>query len=110
MKTAIFVAPEFNRLSSACATCNVRIHSHTLNEQQEQITLLEEGKLWFSPLSGEGLEPIELPWKSHCGHNFVITVTTVQFQFYVEKVVRDIQFCDLRVSRKLRPRKLRPKT
>ena len=48
--------------------CNVHIRSQPLNEQQEQITLLEGGKLWFSPLNGEGLEPIVLPWKCHSGH------------------------------------------
>jgi len=48
--------------------CNVHIRSHLLNEQQEQITLLEGGKLWFSPLNGESLEPIVLPWKCHSGH------------------------------------------
>ena len=48
--------------------CNVHIRSHPQNEQQEQITLLEEGKPWFSLLNGEGLEPIVLPWKFHSGH------------------------------------------
>ena len=48
--------------------CNVRIRSHPLNEQQDEITLLDEGKLWFSSLNGEGLEPIVLPWKCHRGH------------------------------------------
>ena len=48
--------------------CNVHIHSARLNEHQEQITLLEGGKLWFYPLNGEGLDPIVLPWKCHSGH------------------------------------------
>ena len=76
MKTALFVAPEFNRL--VLLLCNVHILSHLLNEQQEQITLLEGGKLGFSTLNGEGLEPlcchgnvtVDISW------NFV-SVTTV---------------------------------
>ena len=40
--------------------CNVYIRSHTLNEQLEQLTFLEGGKLWFRPLNGEGPEPIAL--------------------------------------------------
>ena len=48
--------------------CNVHIHSHPLNEQQEQITLLEGRKLWFYFLNGQGLEPIVLPWKCQSGH------------------------------------------
>ena len=48
--------------------CHVRIRSHPLNEQQDQITLLNGGKLYFSSLNGEGLEHIVLPWKCHSGH------------------------------------------
>ena len=48
--------------------CNARISSHPLNEHQEQLTLLEGGKLWFYPLKGESLELIVLPWKCHRGH------------------------------------------
>ena len=65
MKNALFVAPESNRLSRACA---VHICSHPLNEQHEQITLLEGGKLWFYLLNKEGLQPIVLPWKCHNRH------------------------------------------
>ena len=48
--------------------CDVRIRSHPLNEQQDQITLLDWGKLWFSSLNGECLESIVLPWKCYSGH------------------------------------------
>ena len=66
-----------------------------MNEQQEQITLLEGGKLLFSPLNGEGLEPIVLPWKYHSGHIMELCDecnNCSEFQFYTGKVVRDIQF------------------
>ena len=74
--------------------CNVHIRSQLLNEQQEQITLLEGGKLRFFPLNGEGLEPIVLPWKYHSGHmEFCDECNNrTEFQFYAEKVVSDIQF------------------
>ena len=48
--------------------CNVHIRSYPVNEQQEQITLLEGKKTDFSPLNGEGVEPIVLAWKCHSGH------------------------------------------
>ena len=44
MKNALFLARESNRLSCACAVY-VPIRSHPPIEQQEQITLLEGGKL-----------------------------------------------------------------
>ena len=75
--------------------CNVHIRSHLLNEQQEQITLFEGGKLGFSTLNGEGLEPILLPWKCHKGHFMELCEECnhcAEFQFFIEKVVRDIQF------------------
>ena len=76
--------------------CNVRIRSHPLNGQQEQIsTLLEGGKLWFSPLIGEGLEPIVLPWKCHRGHIMELfdeCNNCAMFQLYTEKVLREIKF------------------
>ena len=75
--------------------CNVHICLHPLNEQQEQITLFEGGKLWFYPLNGEGLEPIVLPWKCHSGHIMELCDecnNCTKFQFYTEKVVRDIAF------------------
>ena len=74
---------------------NVHIRSHLLNEQQEQITLLEGGKLCFFTLNVEGLEPIVLPWKCHSGHIMELCEecsNCTEFQFYTEKVVRDIQF------------------
>ena len=46
MKTALFVAPEFNRLL-VLALCNFHIHSHPLNEQQEQIRFLKEENSGF---------------------------------------------------------------
>ena len=75
--------------------CNVHVRSHPLNEQQEQITLLEGGKLLVSPLNGEGLEPIVLPWKCHSGHIMELCEehnNCTEFQFYTEKVERDNQF------------------
>ena len=75
--------------------CNVHIRSHPLNEQQEQITLLEGGKLWFSTLNEESLEPILLPWKSHKGNFMKLCEecnNCTEFQFYPEKVMRDIRF------------------
>ena len=74
--------------------CNVHIRSHSLNEQQEQVTLLEGGKLWFYLLNGEGLEPIMLPWKCHSGHivePYDESNNCTKFLFYAEKVFRDIQ-------------------
>ena len=75
--------------------CNVHIRSYPLDEQQEQITLLEGGKLCFFPLNGEGLEPIVLPWKCHIGHIMELCDECnkcTKFQLYTKKVVRDIQF------------------
>ena len=74
--------------------CNVHIRSHPLNEQQKQITLLEGGKVWFSTWNGESLEPILLPWKCHKGHFMKLCEernNCTEFQFYTEKVVRDIE-------------------
>ena len=45
-------------LTYVLVLCTVHIHSHQLNEQQEQIALVEGGKLWFCPLNGEDLEPV----------------------------------------------------
>ena len=75
--------------------CNVHIRSHPLNEQQEQIILLEKGKLSFSTLNGESLEPILLPWKCHKGHFMKLYEecnNCTEFQFYTENVMRDIRF------------------
>ena len=55
--------------------CNVHIRPHALNEQQEQITLPEGRKLWFYPLNGGHM------WCNNC----------TKFQFYAEKVWRDVQ-------------------
>ena len=77
------------------ALSNAHIRSHPLHEQQEQITLLEGGKLWFSPLNGERLEPIVLPWKCHIGHimeHFNECNNCTKFQFYTGKVGEDIHF------------------
>ena len=78
--------------------CNFHIHSHPLNEQQEKITLLEGEKLLFYPLNGEGLEPIVLSWKYYSGHTMELCDgcnKCTKFQFYTEKVFRDIPFfCD----------------
>ena len=38
----------------------LHICSHSLTEQQEQVTLLEGGKLWVYSLNGEGLESGEI--------------------------------------------------
>ena len=92
MKNALFNAPEFNTVSSAC---NVHICSHPLNEQQDQITLLDREKLWFSSLNRESLEPIVLPWKCHSRHIMELCdecKNCTKFQLYTEKVVRDIKF------------------
>lgn len=48
--------------------CNVYIRSPTLNEQLEQLTFLEGGKLWFHPMNAEGPEPIALKYKGHIEH------------------------------------------
>ena len=74
---------------------NVHIHSHPLNEHQEQITLLEGGKLWFYLLKGESLELIVLPWKCHSEHIVELCNecnNCIKFQFHREKVFRDIPF------------------
>ena len=75
--------------------CNVHLYSHPLNEQQDQITFLNGGKLSFSSLNGEGLEPIVLSWKCHSGHIMELCDecnNCTKFQLYKEKVVRDINF------------------
>ena len=75
--------------------CNVHIPSDRLNEHQEQITLLEGGKLLFYPLNGEGLDPIVLPWKCHSGHIMELCDeynNCTNFQFYTEDIFRDIPF------------------
>ena len=72
--------------------CNVRISSHPLNKQQEQITLPEGEKLRFYLLNGDGLEPIVLPWKCHSG-NIMNRCgdcnNCTKFQFYTEKIFGD---------------------
>ena len=68
MKNALFVVPESNGLFFVLVLCNVHIRSHPLNEQHEQITLFEGGKLWFYLLNGYSPEPTVLPWKCHSGH------------------------------------------
>ena len=75
--------------------CNVHISTHPLNKQQEQITLLEGEKRWFYLLNGEGLEPIMLPWKCHSRNIMKLCAyynNCTKFQFYTEKVLRDIPF------------------
>ena len=47
------------------------------------------------PLSGEGLEPIVLPWKYHSAHIMELCDecnNCTKFQFYTEKVLGDTQF------------------
>ena len=79
MKNALFVALEFSR------ACAVHSRSHTLNEQQEQITVLEGGKLWFYPLIGEGTlwchgnVTVDISW------NFVMSKTAVQSFSSIQK-------------------------
>jgi len=72
--------------------CNVHICSHPQNEQQE-ITLVEGGKLLFYPLNVEGLEPIVLLWKCHSGHIIELCDECInnctKFQFDTETVFRD---------------------
>ena len=77
--------------------CNVHIRSHPLNEHQEQIALLGEGNsdfiLWM-----------ERAWSPLCWHGNVTLAHIMElcddlynnckkFQFYTEKVFRDIPFC-----------------
>ena len=45
MRNALFVAPESVTGFPVLVLCNVHIWSHPMNEQEEQITLLEGGKL-----------------------------------------------------------------
>jgi len=74
---------------------SIIICSHPLNEQLEQITLLEGGKLSFYLLNEEGLEPIVLPWKCHRGGIMELCgncSNCTKFQFSAEKVFRDILF------------------
>ena len=76
---------------------NVHTHSHPLNEQQEQVTLLDGGKLWFSSLNAESLEFIVLPWECHIGHIMELCDecnNCIKFytELYTEKVVRNIKF------------------
>ena len=90
MKTALFVSPEFNRLSCARA---VHIRSQPQNDLYGQITLPQGRKLWFSPLNGKSLELIALPWE--CQSRHIMEQQLTKFQFYTEKLVRNIQFfCD----------------
>ena len=46
------------------------------------------GKSDFTPLDGEGLEPIVLPWKCYSGHIMELCDECnkcTKFQFYTEK-------------------------
>ena len=94
VKNTLFVVPELTHFL-LLVLCNVHINSHPPNEQQDQITLLEGRKLWFSSLNGESLKRIVLPWKCHCGHIVELSDECnnwTKFQLYTEKVVRDIDF------------------
>ena len=78
MKTASFVAPEPNRLSCACAT----------SWRRKTLIFTFE---W----TGESLKPIAFPWKCHWKHIMEHCDeynNCSKFQFYAEKVGRDIQF------------------
>ena len=75
--------------------CDVHIRSHSLNEHQELIALLREG-------NSDIILCMETAWKPLCCHGNV-TVDHImklciennnckKFQFYTEKVFRDIPF------------------
>ena len=75
--------------------CNVRIRSHPLNEQQEQITLLEGEKTLIFPFEWRGPGAIVLPWKCHSGYIMELCDkcnNCTKFKLLTEKVVRDINF------------------
>ena len=73
--------------------CNVHIGSHSLNKQQEQITLLEGENTDFIFFNGKGLEPIVLLWKCQNGNIMKLCGecnNCTKCQFSTEKVFRDI--------------------
>ena len=94
MKNALFYAPEFNTLSSACAVfahsqwMNNKIKWHFLKEENSDFRLSLE-RAW-SPLCCHGNVTVDISW------NFVMSATTVlfncKFQLYTGKVARDIKF------------------
>ena len=82
MENALFVPPECNGLSCACA-----VWCPYLLTPAEWTTLLERGKLWVYLWNEEGLEPIVLPWKCHSGHIMELCDNCnncTKFQFYAE--------------------------
>ena len=79
--------------------CDVHICSHQLNEQHEQITLFEGGKLWVFLLNEEGLEPIVLPWKCHSGRIMELCDNCnncAKFQFWAEEIFEIFHFFDFK--------------
>ena len=85
-------------LTDLLVLCSVHIRSQPLNDHQEQITLIGEGNSDFT-LGMEGA------WSPFCCHGNVIVGyfrelsdeynNCTKFQFYTEKVLRDIPlFCD----------------
>ena len=76
--------------------CNVYILAHPLNEQQEQITILDEENSDFTLR-------MERVWSPFCYHgnvtvdisrNFVTIVSTVQSFSSIQKKSSEIFFCD----------------
>ena len=88
MKTALFVAPEFNKLC-VFGLCNVHIRSHPLSEQQEQMTLSWRRKTLIFPFKWccHGNVTVDMPW------NFVMSVITVlSFSSIQEKMWEILTF------------------
>ena len=74
--------------------CNVHIRPQPLNEQHEQITLLDGGNSDFLPFEWRGRGAHYVPWKCHREHIIELRDeynNCTKFQFYTEKVVRDIK-------------------
>ena len=64
---------------------NVHIHSHSLNEQQEKMTILEGGKLWFYPFCCHGNVTVDIIIMELCDECNNCT----KFQFHTEEVLED---------------------
>ena len=77
------------------ALCNVHIWSHTLNEHQVQITLIGQGNCDFTFWMEGAWSPLRCYGNVTLGHImelYYVYKNCKKFQFYTEKVVRDIPF------------------
>ena len=77
------------------ALCNDHVRSHGLNEHQEQITLIGEGNSDFTLWMEGAWSPLRCCGNVTVGHIMELCneyKNCKKFQFYTEKVFRDITF------------------